>query len=390
MSDAVGGNAMLGPVYSAGQLLASEPEPTQWVVDGWISEGASVLIGAHGGTGKSVLALQLAACLAAGRRFLGLGTHMKRVLFYSAEDPKPRVQWRLHRICNKLGIAPAAIDEYLHLVDQTRLPAELIGRDRHGAFGFAPLFAELESVIRDYGTEVLIVDSASDAFGGNEIVRAEVRRYITEVQRLVPEWGAVVHAVHVDKSFARGNANGQGYSGSTAWHNSVRQRWELSRPAADDGEDGNKRSVELSDPRRVLTLAKNNYGLAGVDLALTYDPESDSFAADAAPGGIVADIRDRSERRGIVLAMIGSTSAGVPVPAAMQGPRTAYLALSQRPEFPDSLKGGRRPLTKRFARHLEHMRQIRYVVESSIRRSNRHQVAVLEVTPEACAEYANT
>src|SRR5215471_17905837 len=212
-------------MYSAGQLLAGVPEPTQWIVDGWISEGASVLLGAHGGTGKSLLALQLAACLAAGRRFLGLATHMQRVGFYSAEDPKARVQWRLHRMCNKLGIPALAIADQLYLVDQTRLPAELMGRDRHGAFGFAPMFAALESAIRDYSIEVLIVDSASDAFGGNEIVRAEVRRYITEVQRMLPEYGAVVHAVHVDKAFARGSANGQGYSGSTAWHNSVRQRW---------------------------------------------------------------------------------------------------------------------------------------------------------------------
>src|SRR5215471_3811566 len=145
-------------MYSAGQLLAGVPEPTQWIVDGWVSEGASVLLGAHGGTGKSLLALQLAACLAAGRRFLGLATHMQRVLFYSAEDPKARVQWRLQRICNKLGIAPQAIAEYLHVIDQTRLPAELIGRDRHGAFGFAPMFDALAATIREYGIEFLIVD----------------------------------------------------------------------------------------------------------------------------------------------------------------------------------------------------------------------------------------
>jgi RecA-family ATPase len=396
MTEVRGGNGAdrdeatrLGPAYSAGQLLASTPEPTQWIVDDWISEGASILIGAHGGTGKSVLALQLAACVAAGRRFLGLATHMRRVLFYSAEDAKPRVQWRLHRMCNKLGIPPQAIADQLYLIDQTRLPAELMGRDPHGAFGFTPMFAALESAIDEYSIEMLILDSASDAFGGSEIVRAEVRRYITEVQRMLPEWGAVVHPVHVDKTFARGNANGQGYSGSTAWHNSVRQRWELSRPGAEETEDGgSKGKVDLSDPRRVLTLAKNNYGKAGVELALTYDPESDTFAADPPPGGIDADIRKRSERRDILRAMIGCEVAGISVPAAIQGQRTAYLVLVERPEFPDSLKGTSAPKRRAFLQRLEALRQSRLIAEGSIRRSNRHHTAILELTPEGRAECA--
>jgi hypothetical protein len=88
--------------------------------------------------------------------------------------------------------------------------------------------------------------------------------------------------------------------------------------------------------------------------------------------------------------MIASTAGGVAVPAAMQGPRTAYLVLTQRPEFPDSLRGGARTKTKRFASHLEGLRQIRHVVDCSIRRSNRHALAILEVSPEGRAEYANS
>jgi hypothetical protein len=139
----------------------------------------------------------------------------------------------------------------------------------------------------------------------------------------------------------------------------------------------------------VLTLAKNNYGLAGIEIALTYDPTADTFTADApTAGGLAEGIRKRSEQRDILKAMVASEAAGIAVPSALQGSRTAYLVLSQRPEFPDALKGDSAKKRKAFAGHLEALRHIRHITEGSIRRSNRHYLDVLEVTPEGRAECA--
>ncbi len=216
-----------------------------------------MLMGAHGGAGKSWLALQV-GCVPrrrGGRSWASSRERQADVLLYAAEDRAEVLRWRLRCIVQALQIDPATLGDWLTLIDQSRLPAELVGPDRYGVFAFAPLFEVLADELRKRKADVLIIDSASDAFGGNEIARAEVRRYICEVQRLVPDDGAVVHVVHVDKAHARGLASGQGYSGSTAWHNSVRQRWEISRPA-DETDDG-RRQVNPPDPRRILTLAKN-------------------------------------------------------------------------------------------------------------------------------------
>jgi hypothetical protein len=72
--------------------------------------------------------------------------------------------------------------------------------------------------------------------------------------------------------------------------------------------------------------------------------------------------------------------AGLYVPAAKQGRSTAYGTLSLRPEFPESLKGGGRPKTRRFERQVEALRQIRHIEEGSYRRSNRHILATLVLT----------
>lgn len=375
--------APLGTVYTAGALLALPAQPTHWLIDGWLAEGASFLLGAHGGIGKSLLALQLAACLASGTAFVGLPVLRRRVLFFSAEDRAAVLRWRLRGIGQALGIDDAALGDRLVLVDQSRRPAELLGRDRYGTLGYTALFEELAALVRQHDAQVLLLDSASDAFGGNEIARTEVRRYITETQTLVPEDGAVGHLVHVDKAFARGGTTAQAYSGSTAWHNSVRQRWELALPAA-EADDGTRAAPDPADPRRVLRLAKNNYGTAGAELALTLDAALGCFTRDYDAKAVTGD--PAAERRDVLRALVASTDAGVPVPAAMQGPRTAYLVLSQQNEFPESLRGGAKPKTRRFAWHIEALRQIRHVTEGSYRRSNRHIVATLEPTSEGRAE----
>jgi hypothetical protein len=79
----------------------------------------------------------------------------------------------------------------------------------------------------------VVLDNASDAYGGDEIVRRQVRsfmRSLIDMARLT-DCGVLLLA-HVDKGTSRQNpSNGENYSGSTAWHNSARSRLFLSRDA---------------------------------------------------------------------------------------------------------------------------------------------------------------
>ena len=91
--------------------------------------------------------------------------------------------------------------------------------------------------------------------------------------------------------------------------------------------------------------------------------------------------RDRTERAGILAALRGCADDTIVVPTALTGPRTSFHVLSQRPEFPESLRGGK-PAVRRFWRHIEALRQKHSVEEISYRRTNRHLSAQLVVTPE--------
>lgn len=72
-----------------------------------------------------------------------------------------------------------------------------------------------------------------------------------------------------------------------------------------------------------------------------------------------------------------SEMAGVSVPAAVSGPRTAYHVLSVRSEFPASLKGDKR-LAGRFRRHVESMRQEGLIQTGTIKTPARRYIDILK------------
>src|SRR5690606_35556149 len=102
-----------------------------------------------------------------------------------------------------------------------------------------------------FGAKLVIVDTIADTFGGSEIDRAQVRQYVQAcLGKLAQEIGGAVLALgHPSRA---GESSGDGTSGSTAWHASVRSRL-YQEPATKDG----------SGPMRRLSNKKANYGPAG-------------------------------------------------------------------------------------------------------------------------------
>lgn len=221
---------MLKPV-SVSDVLTNPAPPPHFVWDGYLPRGVVSLLGAHGGTGKSTIALMLGVCAALGRPLFGVDTVRCKTLFVSLEDSAHIVRHRLAFICHTWGINPAQLEGKLHIVDGTENP-ELFSADSRGAGETTATYIELRKLVQSEGMGLVVVDNASDAYGGDEIQRKQVRAFIRSlvmVARLTE--CAVVLLAHVDKntSRARKAEGGEGYSGSTAWHNSARSRLFMTR-----------------------------------------------------------------------------------------------------------------------------------------------------------------
>jgi len=363
-------------------LSAVEPEQPKSIMEGLPCGYATGIFG-HGGVGKSAIALHLGACVALGLDFFGLTTERRRVMYLSCEDRAAVLHWRLKRICTHLGVEMASLRGWLVIVDLVGHDAVLWDRDPRTGNTITPSFGRLAHRVTQYETELLVVDGTSDTFAGNENARTDVKRFVNSLVGLVPpDRGAALLVGHVDKNTARSSDTTEGYSGSTAWNNAVRARWYL-RPETTSNEEGRtERTGGL-----ILELQKANLGRADVEMRFEWDAGAHLFLGQTL-GASAFDRKhqDRTEQAGIRLAMKACAAAGVIVPAALQGPRTAYLVLSQQPEFPASLRGKGRPKTARFLRHIENLRQLRHIEECEYRRNDRHHASKLALTTEGLRE----
>ena len=105
-------HAYVGKPISVGELLQSR-EKAQWIVDSFGAQGATVMLSADVGTGKTTFLYSLASSISKGEPFLkndeGIGqleTKKKKVLYVQADEPKNDC-WRK---CKLMGLDPDAFD----------------------------------------------------------------------------------------------------------------------------------------------------------------------------------------------------------------------------------------------------------------------------------------
>ena len=324
-------------------LAATDPQPPPFIAADWLPAGYATLMAGHGGVGKSGIALHLSVCMAAGIDFFGLAVERRKVAYLSCEDREGVLHWRLNRICRYENQDLAALSGSLAVLALVGHENLLYGdRDPQTGGRYTASYAKLERRMIDFGAEVLVVDGVADVYGGNENSRAEVKGFINALVRLIdPDRGAVILLHHTNKLTGNGAA-ADGYSGSTAWHNSVRARWHL-----------------FAEPTGGATKFERR-------------------------------AREQEERDAIMAAVREVVDAADYVPAASTGPRTAYHVLKAVPSFPDSLAGT--PGRKRFWRHIEALRRMGDLRESSIRRADRKRTATLvpgAASELGCANAAN-
>ena len=275
----------------------------EWLIPGWLPVGRLGMLSGRGGRGKSRLALQLAARMAADPPLVGVfippagsapgdsaavaglhalnPKHCGPVIYASWEDERDEAGRRI-----------AAMEQ-----DGLATAANLAGRLRYiDLRGAGPLWGpqegsrhiSTEGKLTGVGTRIratcealnarlLVVDSLAGAYGGDENVRALVRAFCANWDGWATSARcAVMLIAHPPKQTPSGGGAGQvdrDYAGSTDWHGAARWRWTLEpvdtgkRREVDKarGETRNSKTVEAL----ALTLAKASYGPDGNRVFLT-------------------------------------------------------------------------------------------------------------------------
>lgn len=350
-------------VEDMSRLEADEPEGVDWCWEGYIPRGHVTLLGGHGGTGKSTFMLQVAACAAAGAPCLGRDTGAARVLFYSGEDDSQLVFKRLRRIVRRLGLDASRVRARLQVLDASELAPVLFTEVRADGVRrgvTTATYRALADFIKAGGFDLVLVDNASDVFDADEINRPLVRQFIRDMKRLVIAVnGALVLLAHVDKITSRAGKAGanEAYSGSTAWHNSVRSRLFL-----------------LETGAGAFELQHQKCNVAPKQPPMALDWPADDVLHPAQTGGLVALLRDKADSRALLRLVHEFTQRGEWVTPAASGPRCVSALLAGERGYPHHLKPREALAVMRDAQRDELVRVVAY------KAGDRHQRERWELT----------
>ena len=273
-----------GLFYPASLFAGQTKTANRWLVQDVIPRRKVTLLSGDGGTGKSLLALQLAAAVATGGEWLGQAVEKGRALFLTAEDEDQDLRDRMLDVAAASGISLTAYSNLLvrsvagedtALVEFPQIPKRMQP---------TRLLVEVEKALQEAKPALLVLDTLGNLFPGNENDRSQVVPFVSQLYSLAMKHDTTILLLgHPSLS---GLTTGRGSSGSTAWNNSVRSRLYLENPSS--GSKDKEEEAEYSPNQRRLTVMKSNYGLSGRSLMMTWkdgyfvrDEDEQKFTNDA-------------------------------------------------------------------------------------------------------------
>jgi RecA-family ATPase len=262
-----------GPEVSSAQKLSPLKiiRPEEWrgrdiperkfIVPGMVPCG--VVTGLYGppGKGKSTLAMQLQGATTIGGEWCGRVVEPVKSVGVYCEDDEDELMRRWRRI-----------DDHMQIGDEDARNARMVSRigednilatfAKSGKIELTPLHKQLVEWAKDEHAELVIFDTVSDGFAGNENDRSQVRQFVQFALGKIARdiGGALMFLAHPSRA---GIADGSGQSGSTGWEGTVRSRLYYHDEETADG-------VMPDKDARVMSVAKANYAASGIDIPMRY------------------------------------------------------------------------------------------------------------------------
>jgi RecA-family ATPase len=278
--------ATAAPPLMAGLMTAEDAwhvdvPDREWIVEGLLPVGVLTLLTAPGGEGKTLLAQQLATCVAAGTAALGLPTTQTPVLALYAEDDRHELTRRQKSILRVTGIDPAdaSCSHYKSLVGDNAI---LGHSNRDGSYSPSDLFEQIRATALALKSRFIILDNVTQMYSGDFNDRTQVTAFLRPLANLAAEInGSVLLLGHVSK------AEDSTYAGSAAWHSGVRSLLTIKRGLHTAENRRIPVGATMERDYRTVTQHKANYSAGGT--AHVFRWHEGAFVASRADDEVVDD-----------------------------------------------------------------------------------------------------
>jgi hypothetical protein len=244
-----------------------DPVPERlWIIPDWIPREQVTGLYGPPGVNKTDFLIQLLMAKSRGLVFMGYQLEPAPTYGLFCEDTEEEIDRRIARIAEHYGLWVTEFPDfhYSSLVGYDDL--EFVTFDKNEMLDSRSL-KRFDMKIEESGAVMACLDTAPHFFGGSEIDRRQVSRFLRKLDSIsIGRKCGIVISAHPSARGAK--SNGRMDSGSTGWEGGVRARIALTKPEQDDDEDG-KPPADTND--RKLTLWKSNYAPPGKTIDLIWE-----------------------------------------------------------------------------------------------------------------------
>jgi KaiC/GvpD/RAD55 family RecA-like ATPase len=179
------------PVIDPREWQGKSVPERQWFVEGWIPDRTVTNLSGDGGSGKTLIVMQLIAASSLRTQWFGHDVSPGPCLYYGAEDEPAELHRRLETIVRNSDRQLSDL-EGIRLIPMAGSDAVLAEPDRNGHLTATALFQKLESETKALRPKLIVIDPSADVFGGDEINRSQVRKFVSMLRGLAIDYDCAV------------------------------------------------------------------------------------------------------------------------------------------------------------------------------------------------------
>lgn len=192
-------NNTIQGVYIPLEWFETEPPAQEFSIDPLAPIGAVTLINAHGGTGKSLLALKMAIHIALSIDILGAETNGEKVAYMSLEDSEDILRRRTYKLIQDL---PREVQVRLQELNDRLMFIDGYGKEMHVAqynqnnVKITDIVNKLIELLKKENIKTLFVDTFIRSHTLNENDNGQMGAVLVAFEKIAAEAGCAVILLH--------------------------------------------------------------------------------------------------------------------------------------------------------------------------------------------------